>query len=338
MFEAAEPSRRVRWLFWLLLSAASVFFAEASGGSYPFPFVTAWGIFVLIPLYGLHILILGSICFSKGEPRYSTLFPAGAIVGLYEAYITKMLWAHTWGGKQNLILGVSLNSFPLLVLFWHPLMAFVVPLLWTRAVCVGLPESRAKRFGVKWFLIFGLAIGLMHSAVSKSLTSALGCLLSGLMLAGLAMLWRRVAGKHRFTIQQLLPNGPELVAMGAVLLGYFVLFGLGIRRDKIPGIGGQATIWACYLVFGLLLWLNLEKPASFPEAPAEGEPAKPEPQPLVSIKGLVAFTLANSGMCALVVSIAPWSATAVFALTLMATAVIGLQGLWVTIKGAAQTR
>lgn len=107
---------KVRLLFWLLLSVMSVFFAEVVCGSAITGVFSVWGVLVLLPLYGIHVLLLAALAWRNGTPTLTTLWSAGAILGLYEAYITKMLWHHTWGPLQWPVAGVSLYAFVTLVI------------------------------------------------------------------------------------------------------------------------------------------------------------------------------------------------------------------------------
>ena len=82
---ASRATSFQRLLFWAILGGLSVFFAEVSVGSYPFPFTDPWGLLVVCPLYLLHLLVLGYVVLARRRPRLSALFFAGALVGLYEA-------------------------------------------------------------------------------------------------------------------------------------------------------------------------------------------------------------------------------------------------------------
>ena len=94
--EISVPKKH-QWLFWVILAAFSTFFAEVFSGSDMFPFFNAWGILVVVPLYGLHIILLASLVYRAEKPRFSSLVYAGMLFGLYEAYLTKVLWAPPWG-------------------------------------------------------------------------------------------------------------------------------------------------------------------------------------------------------------------------------------------------
>lgn len=85
------PSRGQRLLFCIILGCLSCFFAEVVSGSYPYPFTTPWGLLSVFPLYTLHTLVLASLVYRRGRPRFSTLYQAGCVFGMYEAYVTKVL-------------------------------------------------------------------------------------------------------------------------------------------------------------------------------------------------------------------------------------------------------
>lgn len=53
-----SPSLKLRVLFWSILGAFSVFFAEVTVASAKFPFFDPFSVLVTCPLYALHILVL----------------------------------------------------------------------------------------------------------------------------------------------------------------------------------------------------------------------------------------------------------------------------------------
>ena len=101
-------------IFWVLMAMLSAFFAEVLSGSFIFPYVLPWGICSVLPLYGLHLLILAYFVF-RGRPKLHTLLLAGFIFGLYEAYVTFVLFDPPWGDTLISIGGVSLIDY--LVIF-----------------------------------------------------------------------------------------------------------------------------------------------------------------------------------------------------------------------------
>jgi hypothetical protein len=57
-YVAVVAPLRVRLVFWALMGALSVVFAEVVACSTPFPFIHPWGVIVVVPLYSLHTLVL----------------------------------------------------------------------------------------------------------------------------------------------------------------------------------------------------------------------------------------------------------------------------------------
>lgn len=258
MTEIETPVRRP-WLFWLLVAAASSYCAEVISGSFPFPFFKAWGLFVILPLYGLHSLILAAIVYHHGRPRLHVLFLAGILFGLYEAYITKVLWDPPWGAAGHLF-GIDPIATAGLILWWHPFMSFILPLLLveffatsSRGVIAGLPPTWRRRLSrPRNIYLLAVFFGFLQSA---SLPPG-GALLSGagglLVLGLLLYLWRRFGGAPR-SMDELLPSGRAFTVM-AVLLGLlYVLSFVGLRPEAIPGLGPQVTIWVIYalVILGL---------------------------------------------------------------------------------------
>ena len=88
----AAPSRRRKVAFWLIAGMLSVVCVEVPAGSTMFPFFTVWGLLVVWPLYLLHSVFLAGVVFRWGKPGFWPLYAAGMLYGMYEAYITKVVW------------------------------------------------------------------------------------------------------------------------------------------------------------------------------------------------------------------------------------------------------
>ncbi|MGD0707788.1 MAG: hypothetical protein ABSA51_04985 [Anaerolineaceae bacterium] len=94
---SVRPPFFTRLLFWLILGLFSTFFAEVVSASSPFVFFTAFGLIGTYPIYLLHTLVLGTLVIRRGKVvSLQALYFAGGIFGLYEAYITKVLWSPPW--------------------------------------------------------------------------------------------------------------------------------------------------------------------------------------------------------------------------------------------------
>ncbi len=266
----SEPTARVKAFFWLILGSFSVFFAEVISGSEIFPFTKLTGWILIFPLYTLHTLVLWTVVFRYGRGWLYALFPAGALFGLYEAYITKVLWSPTWGGLPFYVGGVAVVETALLVLFWHSFMAFIVPLFVAETVLTSsremfvyapgwakrlLTSSRARMLG------YALAVcsGLFSSQGAPTIFHALASgVISSVFLMALVRLWMRRGGA-RYSFRDLLPGPRGFRVLMALLLLDYVALGAIFRPEALPGIGAQATVWVLYAFFGLLLYLAVKR-------------------------------------------------------------------------------
>jgi hypothetical protein len=268
MIEA--PDRRTKLLFWYILGCLSTYFAEVWSGSQPFSFLNIQSYLLVIPLYTLHTLFLWTLIWRNGKPWLYTLFPAGCLFGLYEAYITKVLWNPTWETANPNVFGIALVETMVLVLFWHCFMSFIVPLLLGETVftssseiysllpewALGFIERVEDR---KLYYVFPFFGGLFQSVGTGSvLNSILSGLLTTLYLVALLVLWCR-GGGGRYSMRQLLPDDREFNGITLALAVYYVLTTFFMRVEEIPGLDAQATIWVLYAFFGALLFLAMRK-------------------------------------------------------------------------------
>ena len=256
-------------LFWLILAALSTFFAEVFSGSDMFPYFHAWGLLVVVPLYGLHILILGSLVYRSQGPRFSSLVFAGMIFGLYEAYLTKVLWDPPWGGAVIVAEFAPIETL-VLVFWWHAWFSFIIPLLVAEKVLTSstslgrcLP-GRLGKFLNSWGGLAGvMAFGGLFQSINSPTPAQ--SLLSGLsttaVLVGLVLIWKKATRDHSYSMEDLLPNQGQfkwlLVPAGIMYLALGIL----LRPDAYPGILGHLVIWILYGAAIYLLSRSLHTPA-----------------------------------------------------------------------------
>lgn len=191
-----SPQIRTKLIFWLLLSVLSVAIAEVSVASAPLAFVNpVEGAFLLI-FYGSHLLILAWLTFRSGWPSLPALWFAGVLFGLYEFYITKVLWVPPWGDVVT-VGYVDIISLVVLAFFWHPFMAFILPLAvgesvgtrtrWVSSHLPGWLTSPTTRH-----LVGGVALAaITHGMLAGSATVAVVSVLSAaLVFVVVARRWR----------------------------------------------------------------------------------------------------------------------------------------------------
>ena len=342
------PPRKIKLFFWLILGFLSVFFAEVVSGSDMFPYFTPWGLLVVVPLYTLHILVLSYIIFKSGKPNLSlssnlnlyTLFIAGAIFGMYEAYITKVLWSPTWGDPIISVGGIALIESLVLVLWWHPFMAFIIPLFVSENLLTGSKEtlnglsntfkqlfnSRRKHMLLP---IFALLLGAIQSGNSPSPAHSL---LSGfsttLLLIFLIYIWRNRVKGTEYTLSQLLPSKKEFIVLSVLLLVLYTVTGLYLRPEAIPDLMPQLIVWLAYAFLFGLLYLNLKRSRKIKTA----APNNVENPMSFSWKPLIIFSLTFSATSAI------FAAAGIGMFVMLAMwlfgIVVGLRMLYLSVKDA----
>jgi len=244
-----------RYVFWFIIASLSALFGEVAIGATLYPFFSPWGILVILPLYGLHTLVLASIVYRFGRPRFETLYLAGVIFGLYEAYITKIIWNPDWESPIQ-VGGISILELLVVVFFWHPFMSFMM--------AVGTAELLTSRrkllpdFVLKRPLLFAMILGALESSNSQSPLHSFLSLASTLTVVLLLIWWWRKQYEGE-NLDDLLPTLRELRVLIPLLLVYYIALGLGIKRESIPGLGPQAFVWFLYALTGFLLYRALRK-------------------------------------------------------------------------------
>ncbi len=294
---------RIKFLYWVLLGALSVFFAEVVSGSSSYAFFTAWGLMAVLPLYGLHILFLAWLVFRPGRSvTLPALFLAGAMFGLYEAYITKVLWDPTWGSHGMSLGGLYVMQTAVLVLYWHPLMAFIVPVvvgetLFTssRESLQSLPRwlrgSHRDSGGSAWLAgALGVFCGISKALNAQSPLEGLASAASALgVLLLLAILWRRT-GWSGARFRDLLPSRGEAVGVGVLLGLLYLVMGAGIRPEALPrALVPHLSVWILYSILIALLIRVTRRSIGESREVESGSSTSPRPWPIVIF--LVAFGL-----------------------------------------------
>lgn len=260
--------KKHQWLFWIILAAFSTFFAEVFSGSDMFPFFHSWGLLVVVPLYGLHIILLASLVYRAPKPRFASLVFAGMLFGLYEAYITKVLWAPPWG-EALIVGGIAPIETLVLVFWWHTWFSFIIPLLVAEKLLTESTElslsfpGKIGQFLNSWWglvlvMVFG---GLFQSINSPSVGESL---LSGVstttVLVALVLVWKRVTKATSYTMKELLPNRKQfkwlLIPMGIM----YLVMGILLRPDWYPDLIGHVMIWILYGVSFYLLSRSQQAP------------------------------------------------------------------------------
>lgn len=251
-------SNKLRFLLLFLLSITSVFFAEVLSGSSKFPLYDVWGILVVLPLYGLHTIILLYIIYKfVGNQKilFSTMYFAGVLFGLYEAYLTKVLFVGL-NDDSYIVLGIALLEFIVLVFFWHPIMSFIIPALVFEAfmtnesnIYEGLPEvvkrilnKKVGRIGI--FIIIGSFLSLNSSSYIEAFISGI---LTAIPILIIYYVLRRKGVHTRYGLSEILPTYKQVKVLGVLLFVMYIILGLGINIKDLNFMG-QFVIIIIYIV------------------------------------------------------------------------------------------
>jgi hypothetical protein len=217
-------TRADRLGFWIVLTAISGLLIENGTSSSPWLFFNPFGLLYVLPLYGLHVVLLARAVLATPRPSLPMLYVAGALLGLYEAYVTKVLWSPTWGPTDGAVVG-GLHVFQtaVLVLFAHPVLAFIAPLVIAEAhlvgrsgVIAGMPPRLAAALGSPrgrgWAAaLLALVLAAHHSATpSGPLVHGASALANTLVVAALIWWWhRRYAARPLPTLRDTLAGHPR---------------------------------------------------------------------------------------------------------------------------------
>ncbi len=245
----------------LLLGALSMLFAEVFSGASTLWFLDAWGLLLTYPLYLAHAIFLVNVAFlwKKTSPRQLYFF--GMLFGLYEALITKVLWfgyPASTGPMVGYFFGIAWGEFLTLVLFYHPIMSFVVPVfvyeLLSRDVLPGHERFLQKDWKTLLLVIILIVMGASFQSngakydVVRAVGSMGGSILIVVLLHVLSKgknLQSLVLGKKRMTV---------------VLVYLFVLYGVTtavIFPERLPKmILPYLLILLWYLIAIILLRID----------------------------------------------------------------------------------
>jgi hypothetical protein len=270
----ASPGKnltKIRWVAWLMLAALSVFFSEVVSGSTPAAFFNIYGLLVVCSLYFLQLMVLLPFIFRTGKPGTATLYLAGALLGLFEAYITKVIWSPAGSHPDVFAGGVAVFTTLMLVFFWHPFMSVILPLFTAdgllnahKTLKIKMPFKFLSRVKPALLIvILGGVMGVIHgAAVTGGLARALFSALSSVLIIGLLLrIWKYLTGKTIFTLGQLLPNPSQWKIFVFLLAADYLALALSLRFDAFPAWPGHVIVLALYTLIGGLLLLARKRDA-----------------------------------------------------------------------------
>lgn len=263
MFRAPRTPRMAAAV---LMTVVSIAIAEVSIGSAPWGLVNPLQWILLVPIYGAQALLVASIVLRRQpRPTLAALWSAGVVMGLYEFYITRVLWDQPWDANVNSQL-VEWPALAVVAGFYHPLMSVIVPMLLTEQVIVR--EPTLPGMFPRWMLtpgrvriwagvvIAGVVAGGLYKPHGPIALPALG--LTALAVWAVVR-WARRAPRVESLADALPGRRGRIVAWLLVALVFAPFVALAqTGEDRVPA-ERQVAALVLYAVFVALAWANLRQ-------------------------------------------------------------------------------
>ncbi|TFG31915.1 hypothetical protein EU527_11350 [Candidatus Thorarchaeota archaeon] len=251
---------------------SSMIFAEVFSGASPLWFLDSWGWLVTLPLYWTHALLLLNLALRYGRVSLTQLYLWGIIFGLYEGWITKVIWAGYMGQTPQMgtFLGFAIGEFLVIGLFYHAVFSFIVPILVFQVVAFSTHKeetpvvytshlsvlSRTRRN----FTLFGLIILSGSVFLSSALYyDMLVTLIASFMnFAYLVLLiWFVTSWKQkRLSLQALRLGKTGLSIVIIYLIALYAIMFIALLPDRIPSIGTILLTIDFYIIIFALIFLS----------------------------------------------------------------------------------
>lgn len=273
----SDPTKHPKWLFWLILGMMSLFFAEVVTGSHIWGVFSIWGVISVLPLYGLHAIILMALTHRHGTPKIAAMVSAGAVFGLYEAYITKVIWDPTFPTLGIKFAGLDVGATVWVLLAYHPLMSFIIPVTVADMLCLNSGQWRLwtpnllrrallnPRRAMGTVALLGVIAGVFNACTIPPTIShnvvAMMMMLNSAFIALLVWMWNRHTRGELTSLAAALPNRKQLVGLGYGLLAVFLIHGCLLRLGSLPSLKYQVGVWLLYALFIWLFWRGSRKEA-----------------------------------------------------------------------------
>ncbi len=255
-----------------------MFFAEVFSGSSVLWFIQPWAWLVTLPLYMFHALLLLNLAMIFKRRSLSSLYLWGVIFGLYESWITKVVWGGYMNGSPAVgtLFGFAIIEAPLIVLFWHPVMSFIMPIL-TFQVLSGerkLLPGHIQMLGknrITWaifILIMIIGASLLDMNAKNNVISSVVTIVASILFI---LLFYFIASKKyaaQFSIGSLRLGKIGLALNALYLLALYLLAFFYIFPERIPTWPTLLLTLGFYALIFVLLWLKKPDKDAETEVPA----------------------------------------------------------------------
>ncbi len=247
--------------------------AEALTGASLYWVINPFSYLLSFPIYLTHILFFYSLAHHCGRRSLPDLYLFGILFALYESWVTKVLWAG-YPGEDGFILGTFLghgiHETIVLILYFHPVVAFIFPL-----VVMGMlfPLLRAQIglhdsfWGTKrlYHVLFWFSFAALAFGPSQVFTSALHPLLHWvptlLLVYGGYKLTQRQIAKYPDAPPRLELSVRGTKIMGGVIAAVYVFTYFLLLPERLPALWVQGVTLLLYAgTIALIIRLKRDDP------------------------------------------------------------------------------
>jgi hypothetical protein len=252
-----------------VLICAEVF----SGASLQVGIWHPWTLLVTYWLYFAHFFFFTTLAVKTGRTSLWSLYLWGVLFGLYESWITKVIWAG-YGGDGKLALGrigpYGFSEIGMVVIF-HPVMSFLIPL---SVACVRWPSLRCTFPDLAWFtgrtrgarILRGYLVFSAAPVVAMNCGGPLNLTINVAVVIALLLLLSRLARNSYDTwdAQRIVVFGrPGFLALCVYLALLYGVTYRFLRFEALPSLPVQLLTFVWYaIVIGALFLHHRREPLS----------------------------------------------------------------------------
>lgn len=252
----------------LLLGVLSMFMAEVYAGSSQIWFIDTWSLTMTLWLYLFHCLFFLNVAFRTKRMSLPQLYLWGMLFGLYEGPITKVLffgYPGTSGAAWGLVAGIAINEFLTLVFFWHPVMAFVLPVyIYEVFALQGNPNSQnvisSHLPALQWNktnkrLLFAITfIGSLMLSLNTQFTG-ITAIIAAVGSIAIVTLFKLLAGQ-KLTIKSLHFRTGGMILVLIYLIGLYTITWNWLNADKLPTLETWLIIIGIIITIIILIFIT----------------------------------------------------------------------------------
>ncbi|MGQ4833851.1 MAG: hypothetical protein ACP6IS_08135 [Candidatus Asgardarchaeia archaeon] len=248
----SSPNSKGKYIQIVLIGLLSMLYAEVFSGASILWFIDLWSLLVTFPLYLSHTIFFLNLAIRLKRTSVSHLYLFGVLFGLYESWVTKVIWAGYFGTPPELgtFLGFAIVETAVIVFFWHPFLSFILPILTFEVLAMDNHKNneytkimfpshlsflqKSKRNIA--FFIFAFVIGSTGLTLNShfNLLVALVTLLGTLSIIYIFYKWAK--NKSTLSIFNLKLGKKGFFITGLYILLLYMFTFLNLLPDRIPSM------------------------------------------------------------------------------------------------------